>query len=297
MLFSDHFRALASYIRLNSPEGTQLITRTIQTAESLDYNAIKALLLNCWSAEYALRITPVVNDEQYLQSSLHWTFPQAYYSVLFSSRAFLASRGNNISNEAGIARCISQYVASGLYPHSLGFFGRGIPNNYSTVRLFAQQRLEDFLLETRGNDLNRVMKDLQSNPRKAIRDPKTGHVLEKYLLEPKHWDSIKSTVGRTTFFNLMSRLRISSTDREIEKLVDLDEFNVREFHADLTEIVTHINSVHECYIAQVMGLHDYQRLVDELPSYLQQSFVRERLNAVTMPNVWNFYASEFTPVI
>ena len=40
--------------------------------------ALEKLLLNSWSAEYALRITPVVNDEQYLQSSLHWTFPQAY---------------------------------------------------------------------------------------------------------------------------------------------------------------------------------------------------------------------------
>lgn len=35
--------------------------------------ALEKLLLNSWSAEYALRITPVVNDEQYLQSSLHST--------------------------------------------------------------------------------------------------------------------------------------------------------------------------------------------------------------------------------
>ncbi|WP_052731135.1 hypothetical protein [Spirosoma radiotolerans] len=264
MHFSDHFRALASYIRLNSPEGTQLITRTIQTPESLDYKAIKALLLNCWSAEYALRITPVVNDEQYLQSSLHWTFPQAYYSVLFSSRAFLAAMGNNISNENNIGRAVGNLIATEYYPHSLSFYAYG--QNRITVTRTSNHGLVRIMRITRQRELKKNMCSPHNGP-----------------------------IGRTTFFNLMSRLRISSTDRDIEKMVNLDEFNVREFHADLMDIVAHINSVHECYVAQVLGIDMYRELMDKLPSYLRESFVSERLNTVVVPNVWDLQASQTEP--
>ncbi len=101
---------------------------------------LEKLLLNSWSAEYALRITPVINDryagaEQYLQSTLHWTFPQAYYSVLFSARAFLAIQGINVSNEELIRKRIGNMVVRGYYPASIGYYALGPINNYSIRRL------------------------------------------------------------------------------------------------------------------------------------------------------------------
>ena len=86
---------------------------------------MQKLITNSLSAEYALRITPVVNDSQYLQSSLHWTFPQAYYSALFSARALLTVIGTPISNEELIRRKLGKLVASGFYPDGLNAYAAG----------------------------------------------------------------------------------------------------------------------------------------------------------------------------
>ena len=57
------------------------------------------LLLNAWSAEYALRLKPLNVDREYLNQSLNWLYPQSYYAVFFSARAVLAVDSINIANQ------------------------------------------------------------------------------------------------------------------------------------------------------------------------------------------------------
>lgn len=78
-------------------------------------SSVAKLLLNAWCAEYALRIKPINADRDYLNQSLTWTFPQAYYSVLFSARAVLAVDGINIANPQEIEKLINQWVKLGKY--------------------------------------------------------------------------------------------------------------------------------------------------------------------------------------
>jgi hypothetical protein len=47
--------------------------------------------------------------------------------------------------------------------------------------------------------------------------------------------------------------------------------------------VSHVNAVHEAYIAKALGVDAYRQLVAKLPSYLQESFVRERMNTLIIP--------------
>ena len=263
--------------------------------------AIEKLLLNSWSAEYALRITPVVNDEQYLQSSLHWTFPQAYYSALFSARAFLAIQGINVSNEELIRKRIGNMVVRGYYPSSIGYYALGPINSYRIQRLpmarrftmagkadlllpsregSVQAELAQFLKTTRDQRVKTLRNVLQNNPKTALRSPKTGEVLQKFSVE--QYKQLAKQIGYTTYFDMLSRLRISSTNREIERFVE-SEIDVRLFHQSLVNIVTHVNAVHEAYIAKAMGLDAYRQLVAKLPAYLQESFVRERMNTVIVP--------------
>jgi len=263
--------------------------------------ALEKLLLNSWSAEYALRITPVVNDEQYLQSSLHWTFPQAYYSVLFSARAFLAVQGINVSNEELIRKRIGNAVVRGYYPASIGYYALGPINNYRIQRLpmskrfsvasktelllpsrsaSAQAELAQFLKTTRDQRVKALRNAIQTNPKTALRSPKTGEILQKFSVE--QYKQLARQIGYTTYFDMLSRLRISSTNREIERFVD-SEIDVKLFHQSLVNIVAHVNAVHEAYIAKALGLQAYRQLVAKLPSYLQESFVRERMNTVIVP--------------
>jgi len=263
--------------------------------------ALEKLLLNSWSAEYALRITPVVNDEQYLQSSLHWTFPQAYYSVLFSARAFLAIQGVNVSNEELIRKRIGNAVVRGYYPASVGYYALGPLNSYRIQRLpmtkrfsvpgktdlllpsragSAQAELAQFLKTTRDQRVKALRNAIQNNPKTALRSPKTGEILQKFSVE--QYKQLARKIGYTTYFDMLSRLRISSTNREIERFVD-SEIDVRLFHQSLVNIVSHVNAVHEAYIAHALGMDTYRQLVAKLPSYLQESFVRERMNTIIAP--------------
>lgn len=270
-----------------------------------DNKALEKLLLNSWSAEYALRITPVVNDEQYLQSSLHWTFPQAYYSVLFSARAFLAVQGVNVSNEELIRKRIGNMVVRGHYPASVGYYALGPINSYRIQRLPMAKRLADaggsvsgrdlalpsrhtsaqlelaqFLKTTRDQRIKALRNVVQKNPKTALRSVRTGEVLQKF--GPEQYKVLAKQIGYTTYFDMLSRLRISSTNREIERFVD-SEIDVRLFHQSLCNIVAHVNAIHEAYIAKALGIEAYRQLVSKLPTYLQESFVRERLNTIIEP--------------
>ncbi|WP_338876654.1 hypothetical protein WBJ53_13455 [Spirosoma sp. SC4-14] len=267
------------------------------------YKALEKLLLNSWSAEYALRITPVVNDEQYLQSSLHWTFPQAYYSALFSARAFLAVQGINVSNEELIRKRIGNMVVRGYYPASIGYYALGPINSYRIQRLpmakrFAaagksdlllpsregsvQAELSQFLKTTRDQRIKALRNAIQNNPKTALRSSKTGEILQKFSIE--QYKQLARQIGYTTYFDMLSRLRISSTNREIERFVD-SEIDVKLFHQSLVNIVAHVNSVHEAYVAKALGMDAYRQLVAKLPSYLQESFVRDRMNSIVAPMI------------
>lgn len=264
---------------------------------------LEKLLLNSWSAEYALRITPVVNDrdagsEQYLQSSLHWTFPQAYYSVLFSARAFLAIQGISVSNEELIRKRIGNMVVRGYYPASIGYYALGPINSYSIRRLpmatrsgksdlglpsragAAQAELGQFLKTTRDQRVKALRNAIQNNPKTALRSQRTGEVLQKFGAE--QYKLLAKQIGYTTYFDMLSRLRISSTNREIERFVD-SEIDVRLFHQSLVNIVSHVNAVHEAYIAKALGLEGFRQLVAKLPAYLQEGFLRERIQTIIEP--------------
>jgi hypothetical protein len=261
--------------------------------------ALEKLLLNSWSAEYALRITPVVNDEQYLQSSLHWTFPQAYYSVLFSARAFLSIQGINVSNEELIRKRIGNLVVRGYYPASIGYYALGPLNNYNIRRLpmgkhthsrgdlalpsrsmSAQIELAQFLKTTRDQRIKALRNAIQNNPKTALRSQRTGEVLQKFGVE--QYKLLAKQIGYTTYFDMLSRLRISSNNREIERFVD-SEIDVRLFHQSLVNIVAHANAVHEAYIAKALGLEGFRQLVAKLPTYLQEGFLRDRIQTIIEP--------------
>ena len=61
------------------------------------------------------------------------------------------------------------------------------------------------------------------------------------------------------------------------------EIDVRLFHQSLVNIVSHANAVHEAYIAKALGLEGFRQLVAKLPMYLQEGFLRERIQTLIEP--------------
>jgi len=256
---------------------------------------IQKLLLNSWSTEYALRTTAELGDEQYLRTALHWTFPQAYYSVLFGLRAFLATHGITANNSELIRREVGRLVVRGFYPLPLAYYASGHYDDFTIHRLplaaykpslqlaaeeiEAQAQIGQFLRTTRKLRAKGIRQQVQSNPKTAIRN-KSGQVLEKF--SSSHWQQLTWRIGYTTYYDLLGRLRISANHREIERFVEAD-INFRLFHQCLLDLVSYINFIHESYIVKTMGLEQYEEMISQLPTYVSSGFVKKRLDNQIAP--------------
>ncbi|GGG25745.1 hypothetical protein [Pontibacter amylolyticus] len=261
-----------------------------------DLEAVKKLLLNSWNTEYALRTTAELGDENYIRNALHWTFPQAYYTVFASLQAFLHTRQMKTSNESLVMREAGRLIVKNAYPQAMSFYASGHYDDFRINRLplahykpglqiagkelEAQSQIGQFLKTTRRMKAKSVRQQVQANPNTAIRSSRTGEVLQKF--GPQHWQQLTWRMGYTTLFDLLARLRISSSHREIERFVQSD-IDFRLFHDSLLQIVSYLNGIHECYVAQAMSLQQYEAFVQELPAYLQNSFVAARLQDKVKP--------------
>lgn len=261
-----------------------------------DVQAVTKLLHACWSTEYALRATAELGDEEYLRNALHWTFPQAYHAILSGMQAFLYTAGVRSNNAALIRREVGRLVVRNAYPRPVSFYAAGAYGDFSIHRLplagykpglhiagkeiEAQAQIGQFLRTTRKMKAQWTRQQVQNNPNTALRSQKTGKVLDKWTAS--HWQQITWRLGYTTIFDLLGRLRISQTSREIERYVEAD-IDFKLFHQSLLNIVSYLNGIHESYVAKAMGLERYQQLVDALPKHLQHTFVQERLRQQVVP--------------
>ncbi len=261
-----------------------------------DVEAVKRLLLNSWSTEYALRATAELGDDSYIRNALHWTFPQAYYAVFASLQAFLHTRQVKTNSEALVMREAGRLVVKNAYPQAMSFYASGHYDDFNVNRLplahykpglqiankelEAQAQIGQFLRTTRRMKAKAVRQQVQANPATAIRSSRNGEILQKF--GPQHWQQLTWRIGYTTLFDLLARLRISNSHREIERFVQAD-IDFKLFHQSLLEIVSYLNGIHECYVAQAMGLQRYDEFVEQLPAYLQGSFVEARLQDKVKP--------------
>ncbi|RDV17131.1 hypothetical protein DXT99_01035 [Pontibacter diazotrophicus] len=298
-VFLNYFFAINYHIQHFNDNGLAHLTFFKEAKPELneqDIEAVKRLLLNCWSTEYALRATAELGDEAYMRNALHWTFPQAYYTVFAGLQAFLRTRGVSSNHEALILREAGRLVVKNAYSRAIGFYASGHYEDFNINRLplahykpglqiagkelEAQAQIGQFLRTTRRQKAKTVRQQVQANPATAIRSSRTNEVLQKF--GPQHWQQLTWRVGYTTIFDLMARLRISSSHREIERFVQAD-IDFKLFHESLLEIVSYLNGIHESYVAQAMGMQQYEAFVQELPKHLQNSFAAARMQERIKP--------------
>ncbi|MGV3588187.1 MAG: hypothetical protein ACO1OF_14370 [Adhaeribacter sp.] len=261
-----------------------------------DLEAVGKILLTSWSTEYALRATAELGSEDYLRHALHWTFPQAYYTIFAGLQAFLYTLNIKTNSAELISREVGRLVVRNAYPRAVGYYAAGPYPDFTIHRLplagykptlqipekgiDAQAQIGQFLRTTRKLRAQTIRNQVQNNSQTALRSPKTGKVLEKW--NTQHWSQITWRMGYTTLFDLLSRLRISSSHKEIDRFVEAD-IDFKLFHESLLDIVSYLNGIHESYVAQAIGLEKYQRIVEELPVHLQNSFVSARLQDTIEP--------------
>ncbi len=299
-VFLNYFSAINYHIQHSpSDAGLQHLSFLKEHQAELkpeDVQAITKLLHTCWSTEYALRATAELGDEAYLRNALHWTFPQAYYTIFAGLQAFLYTLGIQTNNAAIIAREVGRLVVRNAYPKAIGFYAAGHYNDFSVHRLplatykaglqiaekeiDAQAQIGQFLRTTRKQKAIAIRTQVQNNPNTAIRNPKTNEILNRW--NSQHWQQITWRMGYTTFFDLLSRLQISSSHREIERFVEAD-IDFALFHHSLLNLVSYLNGIHESYVAKAIGLEKYEQIMAELPKHLKDGFVAARFREKIQP--------------
>ena len=195
-----------------------------------------------------------------------------------------------------IRREVGRLVVKNAYPRPISFYAAGPYNDFSIHRLplagykaglhiadkeiEAQAQIGQFLRTTRKMTAQTIRTQVQTNNATALRSPKTGKILDKW--QAQHWQQITWRMGYTTFFDLLSRLRISQSNKEIERFVEA-YIDFTLFHKSLQEIVSYLNGIHESYVAKAVGIEKYREMVMALPQHLQESFVTDRFRNQVEP--------------
>ncbi len=292
-VFLNYFHALHLHVKQGDeayelPKVTHFSQRKALLTE-VDLASVRRHLSNSWNTEYTILQTAALGDVDYQQHALHWTFPQAYYSIEESLKALLCVNGSN-SAPTRVLSAAGRLVKQKFYPQPISFYAFGEAHHPKVYGLPAgrwakpaltpaqnkrevQSQLRQFLRTTHRQRAQRVRNRVQGNPKTALRSERTGEILRRFNRE--HWQQLAWQTGYTTVFHLLQRLVISASNREIERFVVAD-IDTELFHQCLLGIVSYINFTHEAYIVQIVGDDTYTTWLSDLPPYLKSGFVSER---------------------
>lgn len=244
----------------------------ITKGKRCDVSTVSRWLVNGWNTEFLMRINANALKNDALRHSLHWAFPQAYYSVFAVTQAYFKSVGFTEDSHTSTIRKVGSEMASGKYPASLSFLAIGAPPfsfagldagaNSTSLHLdiadphSVDAQITQFLRATRKIDLKQKKPDLKFKTRQGA--PKKSLTL-------REWGLVADKLGPTCVLSLLYRKRIKANYRDIDSLLH-PELDAPSLHADLTGVVAAINYVHEAFVLKALGPRAFAAAIDALPA-------------------------------
>jgi len=299
-VFFNHFYAVNLHIQSDTDKynlkRTPFFNSLVLKNKSLDNDVIRKLLWNSWSTEYAFLLGNQIDNDEYYKFSLHWNFPQAYYSVYLTMTAFHETQGvANEQHEKSI-KIFGNSIKDNHYPRALSFYAAGMHNEfkYSGLHGFdgfpkdfnglarvsstidAKKQIASFLKSTR--------KKIAENKREKLKCTKDIKFLNKKGLftqkfSAEHWNHIYKTIPETTILNLLYRLRIKANYHDIESFINAD-IDFKTFHESLGGIIYYLNFIHEAYIVKVIGCKAYEDILNKFPDKMNKETALKRYNTL-----------------
>lgn len=299
-VFFNHFFAITYFISCNEdrfklkkiPYYNGIKIRN----SNFNIKEVKKLLWNSWSTEYAYRIGEKIDNPEYYKFSLHWNFPQAYYSVYLSMTAYHETQGiANEQHEKSI-KLFGNSAKDKHYPTACGFICSGLKDEFQYFELpafigfpkdnssltkiecleDAELQIATFLKTTRKQNANDKRERLTKQNDKRFLNNKNEF---RKSFRKNHWDIIYSTIPETSIFNLLYRLRIKANYRDIETFINAD-IDFKIFHSSLGEIIDYLNFVHEAYIVKAIGKEAYENILNEFPKHLTDQTALKRYELI-----------------
>ena len=266
---------------------------------NFNFEVVRKLLWNSWSTEYAYRIGEKIDNPEYYKFSLHWNFPQAYYSVYLSLTAFHETQGTANDQHEKSIKLFGNSIKDNHYPKAISFYSSGLKNEFEftgfkTFNGFpkdnsvlgkvecledAEIQLATFLKTTRRKNAEDKKDRLKRQNDKRFHNAKKEF---RKSLTKRHWDIIYATIPITSIFNLLYRLRIKANYRDIESFINAD-IDFKKFHSSLGELIYYLNFLHEAYIAKTIGINNYEKILTKFPSHLNEHTAIERFEKHIKP--------------
>lgn len=255
-----------------------------RAAHKWDKHTVGRWLINGWSTEHLLEVNRASLAGDSLRHSLHWAFPQAYYSVFALTLAYFKATGLPEESHKAVIKKFGQQVMEARYPESLSFAATNArpiefmglssttlhhsiafdPNNPATV----DGQVAQFLNATR-------LLDLKAGKYESKLKTKTG--TNRRAFRAEDWRQVADKLGPTSLLSLLYRKRIKANYKDIDTFLN-DEIEPTSLYDNLLCVVGAVNFVHEVLIAKAVGGSFLEEELRRLPLNIRDRVERRLLD-------------------
>ena len=242
-------------------------------------------LRNGWNTESRLRVNADRFTDEALRNSLHWAFPQAYYSAFTVTLAYFQVAGFSHTAHAKVLWKVGYLMRRGRYPNVVSFLADGgmsagrtfhnVSKHIIPFTTFFDSEDPDTWETQIAQFLNATRQDALKEWKRRVKI-KTKPGNRKTSFSADDWEQVSRHLGATSILSLLYRKRLKANYEDIETLL-ADELNPEFLYEDLIHVLTCLNLVHETFVAKGLGLTRYRELLSPGRSY---PFVTKRLAAI-----------------
>ncbi len=270
-------------------------------ARSIDIDYVKAQLMNAWSTERSLRMTKDQFSCARNGSVSQSAFPQAYYAAFNSTLASFACSGFTERSHTKVRKKVSDLACRSVLPQGLNVYVDGGPNNLQVFGLSAD--LTDFQsVRLNLDDINDVnahlITFLKSTRKQQLEEKKSDHKImtkdgkkRKVNYNAADWETVSSSLGKTSWLCLFYRKRIKSNYHNIGTFLSF-HFDTDKVLNGLSEFVWVFNLANEINIVNHLGIEAIKSwapsgfsAVEERIAFLSDLFSKHTENATyTQPH-------------
>ena len=111
-----------------------------RVAQTCSDSEVKKWIRNGWNTELLLHMTKEIIQRDVNSAALHWSFPQAYYSVYALTLAYFEVAGFTTKSHTSVIRQFGHLVTQRQYPNSISFGLQGTRKN-SILETSPNQRI------------------------------------------------------------------------------------------------------------------------------------------------------------
>lgn len=242
----------------------------LSVARDLKIADVEMWLINSWNTENVLFHNKYILENSGQSFCMQWAFPQAYYSTYCSILAYFKSVGFTPMSHNAVLKEFGNLISQGKYPSSISLYTSEskksvVYNNITKPVLQTTIELDLNIPESVDNQICQFLKSTREimSDNKAPKmkfKAKSGQTRKK--LTPQMWDKVSEAIGYTTIMDFLYRKRIKAN------YLDIETFSAAEFKGtlvleNLCKVVDRLNLTNETFIAKVIGIEEYDRILEK----------------------------------